>query len=101
MKKILILGLSLILISVAASAQRDDVGERYRRHQLRQSFGNELTRPERHQLRKDNLRYKIAQHRSRRDGYVGPVERRRLHKMRVQNRRELYRFKHNRSHRVI
>jgi hypothetical protein len=102
MKKILILSLSLVLLSVAASAQQDNVGERFRRHRVERSFNNhQLTRSERHQLRRDHFRYKIAQHRARRDGFVGPIERRRLHKMRRHNRHEMFRFRHNRRHRVI
>ena len=102
MKKILILSLSLVLLSVAASAQQDNVGDHLRRHRIERSFNNhQLTRPERHQLRRDHFRYKIAQHRARRDGFVGPVERRKLHKMRRHNLHETYRLRHNRRHRVI
>jgi len=100
MKKIFILALSLVFISAAASAQKDDLGDRYRRHRMEQGFRDgQLTRPERHQFHRDQFRYRIAQHRARRDGRVGPIERRRLHKMRMHNRRELYRFRHNRFHR--
>ncbi|HKB44860.1 MAG TPA: hypothetical protein VKC90_10740 [Chitinophagaceae bacterium] len=102
MKKILVLSLSLVLLSVAASAQQDNVGNRTRRHRVERGFNNEqITGPERHQLRRDHFRYKIAQHRARRDGFVGPIERRRLHKMRNHNRHEMFRYKHNRRHRVI
>jgi len=102
MKKILILSLSLVLLSAAASAQQDNVGDHFRRHRIERGFNNhQLTRPERHQLRRDHVRYRIAQHRARRDGFVGPIERRRLHKMRNHNRREPFRFRHNRRHRVI
>ena len=102
MKKILILSLSLVLLSVAASAQRDDVGDRFRKHRVEHGFSNgQLTRPERHQLHRDHLRYKVARHRASRDGFVGPIERKRLHKIRRHNRHELFRFRHNRVHRVI
>lgn len=102
MKKILVLSLSLVLLSVAASAQQDNVGDRFRRHRVERGFNNEqTTRPERHQLRRDHFRYKIAQHRARRDSFVGPIERRRLHKMRNHNRHEMFRYRHNRGHRVI
>jgi hypothetical protein len=102
MKKIFILGLSLIFLSVAASAQQDNIGDRFRRHRVEHDFNNgQLTRPERHQLRKDHFRYKVAQRRAHRDGFVGPIERRRLYKMRRHNRHESFRFRHNRLHRVI
>ena len=102
MKKILILSLSLVLLSAAGSAQQDDAGDRFRRHRFTNGFHNgQITRPERHQLRKDHFRYKMTQHRGRKAGFVGPIERRRLHKMRRHNRHEMFRFKHNRRHRVI
>jgi hypothetical protein len=102
MKKIFILSLSLVLLSAAASAQHDDAGDRFRRHHTTHSFSNgQITRPERHQLRQDQFRYKVARRHARRDGFVGPVERRRLHKMRRHNRHEMFRFRHNRHHRVI
>ena len=101
MKKFLILGLSLILLSAVASAQQAD-GRHLRRNHLTQNFRNdELNRPERHQLRRDHFRYRVMQHRARRDGYVGSIERRHLHRMRKHNRMEAYRFRHNRFHRVI
>jgi hypothetical protein len=102
MKKILILSLSLVLLSVAASAQQDNVGDRFRRHRVEHGFNNgQLTRPEKQQLYRDHFRYKIAQRRARRDGFVGPIEHRRLHKMRRHNRHEMFRFRHNRHPRVI
>ena len=100
MKKIIAIGLVLTLVSFAASAQRiQDRGKRYR---MEQRFNDrQLIRPERFKLRNDVLRYKIAQRKSRRDGFVGPMERRRLMMMRQHNRRELFRFRHNRFRRVI
>ena len=100
MKKILALGLVLTLVSFAASAQRvEDRGKRYR---MEQRFNDrQFSRPERFKLRNDIFRYRIQQRRARRDGFVGPMERRRLMMMRKHNRREAFRFRHNRSRRVI
>ena len=105
MKKIFAIGLVLTLVSFAASAQRvEDRGKRYRMEQRfndRRFNDRQLTRPERFKLRNDNLRYRIEQRRARRDGFVGPMERRRLMMMKQHNRREAFRFRHNRFRRVI
>ena len=105
MKKIVAIGLVLTLVSVAASAQR--IPERGKRFRMEQRFDDrrfndrQLIRPERLRLRNDMLRYRITQQRAHRDGFVGPMERRRLMMMRQHNRRELFRFRHNRFRRVI
>lgn len=105
MKKILAIGLVLTLVSFAASAQRiEDRGKRYRMEQRfndRRFNDRQLTRPERFKLRNDNFRYRFQQRRAGRDGFVGPRERRRLMIMRQHNRREAFRFRHNRYRRVI
>ena len=100
MKKIFVIGLVLTLVSFAASAQRtEDRGKRYR---TEQRFNDrQLTRPERFKLRNDISQYRFQQRRARRDGFVGPRERRRLMMMRKHNRREAFRFRHNRFRRVI
>jgi hypothetical protein len=101
MKKILILGLSVILFTAAASAQLGP-RERIQNHRVTEGFNNgQITRPERFQLRRDELRYKTEQRHARRDGFVSPRERRRLHQMRRHERRETFRFKHNRHHRIF
>ncbi|MBK5272054.1 MAG: hypothetical protein JJE22_13670 [Bacteroidia bacterium] len=98
MKKFITLGLSLVILSVAASAQQAS-GENFRRNRTTHKFSHdEIARPERHQLQKDRVRYKVAQHRARKDGHVGPLERRRLQNIRKHNRHDLYRFRHNRFH---
>ncbi|MES1220888.1 MAG: hypothetical protein ABUT20_35635 [Bacteroidota bacterium] len=99
MKKIVFFGFLLIALSTVASAQQAS-GENFRRHRFSHKFNNaEITRPERLHLQADHYRYKRAEHRARRDGFVGPVERRRLHNMRKHNRHEMFRSKHNRLHR--
>ena len=100
MKKILAIGLVLTLVSFAASAQR--IPDRGKRFRMEQRFNDrQLIRPERLKLRNDMLRYRMTQRRAHRDGFVGPMERRRLMMMRQHNRRELFRFRHNRFRRVI
>ena len=101
MKKILTFSLLLVLISAAASAQ---VGQdsRFRKRPVQRGFSNgQFTRPERFELRKDHFRYNLMQRKAHRDGIVTPFERRRLYMIRQHNRRDLFRFRHNRFRRVI
>ena len=101
MKKFFVLSAILILLSVAASAQRGP-GERFRRHPIANGFNSrQLTRPERFELRKDHFRYNLMQRKAHRDGIVTPFERRRLYMIRQHNRRDLFRFRHNRFRRII
>lgn len=99
MKKLIALSVIMMILSIAASAQ---IAERVRRHSIRHEFRTgDLTRPEVVELRKDQLRYNTMQRRAKRDGTVTPYERRKLHRAKVHNRREAFRFKHNRQRRVI
>jgi Ni/Co efflux regulator RcnB len=101
MKKILTISLILTLVAIAATAQRP-LQDRNKRFRMEQRFNDRaLTRPERFKLRNDVMRYRIAQKRAHRDGRVGPMERRKLMMMRQHNRREAFRFRHNRIRRVI
>ena len=101
MKKILSLGLILVLLSAAASAQvrpRD----RFRGYRIQRNFNSGLlTRPERFELRKDAFRYQMLERKTRRDGIVTPFERRRLHRARRNTRVDLFRFRHNGRRRII
>jgi len=100
MKKLLALTFILMSFSFATSAQV--IRERVQKHRIREGFRNgQLTRPERFELRKDQFRYQNMQHRVHRDGIVTPIERRRLHKQKAENRREQFRYMHNRQRRVI
>ena len=100
MKKIFAIGLVLTLITVAASAQKTP--DRDRRFRTEQRFNDkQLNRPERMKLRNDRLRYKNTQRRANRDRFVSPRERRHLMIIRKHNRREAFRFRHNRFRRVI
>ena len=82
MKKLVTLGLILFLFSAAASAQN---GIRTSRN--RNSLDGQYTRMERLQLQRDAVRYRMARHHAQRDGRIGPLEKRRLHKMKARCRR--------------
>lgn len=100
MKKIFLLGLILSLFAAAASAQQA-AGPRFRhQEQMRIFHRRELTKPELRRLHKDEMRYKMARRKAQADGIVTRAERRRLAKLEKHNRRELYRFTHNKQ-RVI
>jgi hypothetical protein len=100
MKKLLLFSIVAVLLTVTVSAQR--AGDRLQKHSIRQGFrSGQLTRPERFELRKDRVRYHRMDRRAHRDGVVTPIERRRLHHKKTQNRREVFRYKHNRHRRVL
>jgi hypothetical protein len=101
MKKIIFLGLILTLVAGAASAQVQR-GDRFRREKTMQSFRRgDLNRAELYRLHHDEMRFKSARRRANRDGVVSPFERRHLRAMKKHDRREYFRFKHNRHRRVI
>lgn len=100
MKKILVLGVVFALFTVAASAQpgRDMA----RKHRIERGFDNgQLTRGEKFRLQKNQMNYRFERRRAHRDGRITPMEQRRLHKMRADDRRETFRYKHNVRRRVI
>jgi len=102
MKKIVFLGLILTLMVGAASAQVQSRGDRFRHQQTMKSFRQgDLNRYELRKLHRDDKRFRAARRRAHRDGRVTPFERRRLNHMRKHDRREYFRFKHNRHRRVI
>ena len=101
MKKVLSISFILILFSAAASAQRGS-GDRIRKNYMAQGFNDrQITRPERFQLRKDVVHSEVTQHNARKDGVVTPLERRRIHKLKCETRRDVFRFKHNGRRKVI
>ena len=101
MKKLIFLGLILTLFSAAVSAQQSS-GERIHRHRVEEGYHNgELTRPEMRRLHRDHIRYKMEKRRAFHDGKISRRERHRLHRMHRHENRELYRYRHNRHHRVI
>ncbi len=100
MKQIFVLTLLLTAFTVVASAQGPR--ERLQRHRIRDGFrSGELTRIERFDLRRDQFRYNMMERRAKRDGVVTPLERKKLNKRKRENRREEFRYRHNRQRRVI
>jgi len=96
MKKIVAIGLCLVVFAVSASAQQ--AGNRIRKERSEQgSNRGHINRAERTHLKKDMARTHVARKHANRDGRVNPMERKRIHKMRKHNRHDAFRFKHNRS----
>ena len=101
MKKILVLGFMLSLISTAGLSQQLRGGS-VQNFRIERGFKNgQLNRPEKMQLRKDQFRFKIERQRALKDGRVTPGERRKLTLMKRKNNLNIFRLKHNRKHRVI
>lgn len=100
MKKILFLGLALALFTFGASAQKGN--DRFRDHSIHQGFKKgKLTQAEKFKLHRNDIRYKKAERKFKRDGYLNRSEKRQLMKMKQHDRRETFRYKHNRHRRVI
>lgn len=101
MKKFLVLSLFLVVTAMAVSAQWGP-GDRFRHLRVQQGFhSGDITRLERMHLRRDAVRLNMVQRNARRDGIVTPAERVRIHRLKTDMRRDLYRFRHNGRHRVI
>ncbi|HYC39785.1 MAG TPA: hypothetical protein VEB63_04790 [Chitinophagaceae bacterium] len=95
MKNFITVGFALLVMSTVASAQGP--GERLRRQRAAHEFRERppLSLRERMQLKKNYIRYRIAQRRAKGDGVITPLEKRRLYQIRKQNRHQYYRFRHN------
>ena len=92
----------LIMISVISIAAAQRPVDRLQRNSISRAVrSGQITRTELLDLRKDQLRYQAMQRRALRDGIVTPYERRKLHRMKRQNRKEAFRYKHNRHRRVV
>ena len=100
MKKIVSLFALFVLVSLGASAQGRG-NDRLRKARLSRTMNRQLTLPERLELRKDAYRFESLQRRSRRDGVVTPLERRRLLKAKRETRNDRFRYRHNARRRVI
>jgi len=100
MKKLLLAGLILTLLAGTASAQ---TGSNRIRHQREaQSFRHgQLNRAEVRHLKRDGLRYRMANRRAHRDGRITRFERRRLIAMKRDQRHDRFRFRHNNRRRLI
>ena len=101
MKKIFILGLCVVLFTTVTSAQSGP-RDRFRHQQIREGFKNgDINRVERSRLHRNETRLRMTKRHARRDGHVGPIERRRIQQMKHHQRHQIFRYKHNRHHRVI
>jgi hypothetical protein len=98
MKKILTLGFALAIFTFAASAQLTTPAQKM--HTRKALRGGQITTPERILLEKDAVRYHHLRHKALRDGRITPIERRRIKMAKRHERREFFRFRHNRFHRV-
>ena len=101
MKKITTISLILILFTVTASAQ---IGSRngIRKHRgVCGSGNNQITRPEKVQLRNDVIRLNMVQRNAKRDGVITPLEKVRIHIAKSKTRRDAFRFRHNGRSRVV
>ena len=95
MKKLLLFGLLLSMISFTASAQTRPA-ERVKKQRVVKNYkdGN-LTKGEVVHMKRDHRRHNVAKKRAVSDGKITPIERRRLAKMRKHERRQFVRMKNN------
>ena len=101
MKKILSISFILILLATAASAQQG-YADRSRTNYVRHGYNSgQITRGGRFELRKDAVRLQTVKHRACKDGVITPLERRRIHHLKKQTRRDVFRYKHNGRRRII
>lgn len=101
MKKFLILSL-VLAFTISSVAAQQGPGDRFRQLRIHQGVrSGEITRMERKHLRGDAIRLNMAQRNARRDGVITPVERVRIHRLKADTRRDLFRFRHNGRQRVI
>jgi hypothetical protein len=99
--KIILAGLFLTFFTVAASAQIRH-NERMNHNRFHQDVKNgEITRHEARELRKDHFQLRRTQCLARCDGIVGPLERKRIHRLKLEQHRDFIRFNHNRQRRFI
>jgi hypothetical protein len=91
MKRIMAITGFLLLLSTVSSGQFNN----------RRSRSGSVTLHERFELRRDLARYHVARQRAVHDGRVTPLERRKLSLLKNRTKRDLIRFRHNRSRRII
>lgn len=98
MKRILLLAIIFSAITVGASAQ---VAQgRIQRNRMEQGYRDgDFNRNEIRDLSHDQMRVNRARRHARQDGRITPYERRRIHRMQRHERRETFRYRHNRMHR--
>jgi hypothetical protein len=91
MKRMIFLAVILTLVTSAVSAQRITA----------RSNRGQITRLEARHLQRDQRHFKIAKRKATRDGVVTRKERRRLAAIKIHERRDLKRFRHNNRRRII
>lgn len=100
MKTKIMLALALVMgLTISASAQvTSGLNNHHQRARISQGVrSGELTRFERHKLRKEEKRYhRHLRHAKRNDGHIGPRERKMLKHEQRKIDRHIYRYKHNR-----
>jgi hypothetical protein len=98
MKRIFALSMLMLVLVAAASAQGP--GDKFRRHSVTNGVrSGQLTRMEAMDLRKNHMRVNGLERRAHRDGKITRYERKKIYKAKAHNRRETFRYKHNRHHR--
>ncbi len=90
MKKFLTLGLVMMLLSFAASAQNEN--------QKQQPTQNDNVAPFKNRSRDPEMRYEM---RKRRFGILNPIERRRLHRARCLARRKMMMMRRGRKYKRV
>ena len=95
MKKLFVLGLLFTLFTISAEAQIRP----YARRNV--PVRSTITVREGLDIRRDHQRYKMARFRAQRDGVITPVEKRKLRKMKRQERRQFFYYRHNGNRRIL
>lgn len=94
MKKIIALVFCLVITASAALAQRGINNQQWRPVR-------DITAYERFQLRRDVIRLHLTRRMAEKDGYVTPMEEKRIHKMKRKARRDALRYRMNNKRRRI
>lgn len=94
MKRIIVAGILLLCMASAAIAQR---GGLYRQVRPLRDIGAY----DRLQLHRDALRFRIAGRLAESDGFITPIERKRLHKIKRKARRDAFRYRMSKRRRFI
>ena len=100
MKKILVFGVVFTFLSAAAFAQPAKT-VRDKEHFQKGFHKSELTRTEKMKLKKHDIRYKKAFRKLARDGRLTHTEKKRLYALKKHDRRETFRYTHNKRKRAI
>ncbi len=99
--KLKLLFTTAIVLALGINSAEAQYGQRMQRHRIREGVrSGELTRSETRSLvmRENHTRRHLL--RAKRDGVITHRERRELRREKRMNNRTIYRFKHNRRHRI-